>query len=142
MKKIIIAVLLLCMGLCLFACGENSGDESAASQENNSVNSVAESSEPAESEVESKEESKTIFEVKVVDGEGAPVANVMIQICKDSCIPAKTNESGVATFNLEITDGYKLSVLSCPEGYTYTGEAEIYLESGITEYTLEVTAGN
>ena len=62
------------------------------------------------------------------------------QLCKDACVPAKTDDNGVATFTIEVTDGYKLSVMSCPAGYEYTGEAEIYLEDGATEYTLEIKA--
>ena len=78
----------------------------------------------------------------VVDQNGDPVSGAMVQICKDSCMPAMTGEDGVASFNIEITDGYKLSVMTCPEGYTYEGEAEIYLEYGATEYTLTLTKGN
>ena len=58
-------------------------------------------------------------------------------MCKDECVPATTDETGVATFKLEITEGYKLSVVSCPEGYEYTGE-EIALTAGITEYELKI----
>lgn len=79
------------------------------------------------------------FTVTVVDGDGNTVSGVVVQICKDSCIPARTDDNGVATFNIEIEDGHKLSVMTCPEGYEYTGEAEIYLEAGATEYTLEIS---
>ena len=69
---------------------------------------------------------------------GNPVAGVMLQICKDSCIPAKTDENGIATFNIEVTSEHKLSVLSCPTGYEYRGDAEVYMEDGATEYTVEL----
>ncbi|MBQ3231267.1 MAG: hypothetical protein IJB49_09670 [Clostridia bacterium] len=134
MKKLIIGVLVLCSLFVLCSCVGETEESSNAP-----VSSVAVSSE-AESEAASSEasESTSVFEVTVVDGEGNKISGVMLQVCKDACMPARTDESGVATFNLEITDGYKLSVMSCPEGYKYTGEAEIYLESGITEYTLTI----
>ena len=81
---------------------------------------------------------EAIFTVKVVDGDGTAVAGVVVQVCKDTCVPATTDETGVATFKLEITEGYKLSVLTLPEGYEYTGEAEIALTAGITEYELKI----
>ena len=77
-----------------------------------------------------------------VDNEGNPVANAIVQICKDSCIPSKTNEEGIATFNVEVTAEHKLSFTSLPAGYTYEGEAEVYLSDGIDEYTLTVTKSN
>lgn len=95
-----------------------------------------ETNETDETEEETKEEAT--FTVKVVDAEGNPVAGVTVQVCKEECIPATSDDTGVATFNLEITEGYKLSVVTCPEGYEYTGEAEIALEAGITEYELTV----
>lgn len=137
MKKLIIAVLVLCSLAVLCACGGTEANESSAE----TVSSKAVSSEAVESEAVSSEASDdevaAVFEVTVVDGDGNKVPGVMVQVCKDSCMPAKTDENGVAKFNLEITDGYKLSVMSCPEGYSYDG-GDIYLESGIKEYTLTI----
>lgn len=146
-KTLVAFLLLACMAFCLFACdnGDSSSASSAAESSSKAVSETSsEAASEASSEAESKEESKTAsFTVKVVDTDGNAVAGAMVQVCKDSCIPAKADENGVATFPIEITDGYKLSVLSCPAGYEYKGEAEIYLDSGITEYTLELTkAGN
>ncbi len=125
-KKLIAALLAVCMMLCFCACGGNGDDNSTTT---------------TESTTESTTEEQIAFKVKVVDEAGKPVAGVMMQICKDSCIPARTGDDGVAVFaDMEITDGYKLSVLSCPAGYEYTGDAEIYLESGSTEYTVEIKA--
>lgn len=138
LKNILLCLLVLGTVLCLCACGE-SADTSSADSTEQSENVSAESSaaqSEAESEVSSEPEQTAAFTVTVVDGDGNPVSGVMVQICKDACLPAMTDAEGVATFNTEITDGYKLSVMSCPEGYTYTGEAEIYLESGAAEYTL------
>ena len=118
------------MLFCLCACGGDSngptGNEPIDNQNNNTQTS-------------SKEDATPKFEVTVIDGDGNPVKGVMVQLCKDTCVPAMTDENGVAIFSEEITDGYKLSVMSCPEGYEYTGDAEIYLEDGDTEYIIEIT---
>lgn len=137
MKKLIIAALVLCSLAVLCACGGNEATESSSEAvSSKAVSSEAVSSEAASSEA-STDETAAVFEVTVVDGDGNKVPGVMVQICKDSCMPAKSDENGVAKFNLEITDGYKLSVMTCPNGYTYDG-GDIYLESGIKEYTLTI----
>ncbi len=144
LKLFLLCMLVLGTVLCLCACGESEDTSSAVSTEQSETVSEASSEAPseAESETSSEPEQTASFAVTVVDGDGTPVSGVMVQICKDTCLPAMTNAEGVATFALEITDGYKLSVMSCPEGYTYTGEAEIYLESGATEYTLTIEKGD
>lgn len=138
-KTLLTCLLVMCMAFCLFACNGDS-ETSVSSEDKAESKAVTESSE-ASSEAESKEESKieSTFTVKIVDQNGDAVEGAMVQICKDACIPAKANTEGIATFSVEITDGYKLSVLSCPSGYEYNGEAEVYLENGMTEYTLELT---
>ena len=130
LKKVLALLLALSMMFCFGACGGNNDDDSTTTTESTTN----------ENPTESTTETKAGFTVKVVDEGGNAVSGVMVQVCKDACVPARTDDKGVATFNLQITDGYKLSVLSCPEGYEYTGDAEIYLESGITEYTLTIKA--
>ena len=131
MKKIIAFILSLCIVFCFCACGSDVGED------------TNKTSKPQESQndVVSKEEEIAKFVVTVVDQNGDPVPNVMVQLCKDVCFPSKADENGVATFNYEITDGYKLSLSICPEGYEteYVGTNYIYLEEGITEYTFEIT---
>lgn len=140
-KRILALILGLTMLLCLVACDEEQNESSAPAE--SSVESVDEtSSEASEASSEASVPEAAKFSVTVVDQDGNPVSGAMLQICKESCMPAMSDDSGVATFNVEITDGYKLSVLSCPEGYTYEGEAEVYLEAGATEYTLTLTKGN
>lgn len=131
MKKLLALILALCMVFALCACGSN--DTPTVTPDNQEQSSQTETS--------SKEETTPKFEVTVTDTDGNAVKGVMVQICKDACVPAVTDENGVATFNVEITDGYKLSLMSCPEGYEteYVGENYIYLEEGSTEYTLEIT---
>lgn len=131
LKKVLAVLLALGMLLCFCACGGNDDSKTTTTTTTTTENNQTEDT-PA---VENKG-----FKVTVVDEGGNAVSGVMVQICKDACVPARTDDNGVATFNIEITDGYKLSVMSCPEGYEYTGEAEIYLEDGATEYTLKVEA--
>ena len=141
-KRILTLFLGLAMLLCLVACGEEQNESSTpAAVSTESVNETS-SETSAESSTEASLPAAAKFSVTVVDQDGTPVSGVMVQICKDSCMPAMTDENGVATFNIEITDGYKLSVMSCPEGYTYEGESEVYLDYGATEYTLTLSKGN
>ena len=130
LKKVLAVLLALGMLFCFCACSGNDDGKTTTT-------TTTTESQPTENEnpVESKG-----FTVAVVDENGNAVSGVMVQLCKDACVPAKTDDSGKATFSIEVTDGYKLSVMSCPEGYEYTGEAEVYLEDGTTEYTLEVKA--
>lgn len=129
MKKLLALILALAMVFCLCACG---GDSNGSTDKDPTENQT-------QNDTSSKEETTPEFKVTVTDADGNAVKGAMLQICKDACVPAMTDENGVATFNIEITDGYKLSVMSCPEGYEYTGDSEIYLEEGCTEYTLEIT---
>ena len=126
-KTISVLLLVLCMTVCLCACNGNTEPQTTPT-----------TTTEAQTTTTTQAPAAAMFEVKVVDQNGAAVQGVMIQICKDICIPKVTDANGIAAFELEIEDGHKLSVLSCPAGYTYTGEAEVYLESGSTSYTVEL----
>lgn len=131
-KKVLAVLIALTMLVCFCACGGNE-------EEKTTTTTTTTTTESNQTENDTAVENKG-FKVTVVDEGGNAVPGVMVQVCKDACVPARTDDNGVATFTIEITDGYKLSVMSCPEGYEYTGEAEIYLEDGATEYTLTVKA--
>lgn len=131
LKKALAVLLALGMLFCFCACGGNDDGKTTTTTTTTTENQQTENENPVENKG---------FKVTVVDEGGNAVSGVMVQLCKDACVPAKTDDNGVATFTIEVTDGYKLSVMSCPEGYEYTGEAEIYLENGATEYTLTVKA--
>lgn len=135
MKKLLVLIMTLLMVLSLCACGGKEEKTDNNADTNTQNNQTASENESVDNTVDS-------FTVTVVDQDGNAVKGVMVQICKEACVPAIADENGVATFNnIVITDGYKLSVMSCPEGYEteYVGENYIYLEEGITEYTLEIT---
>lgn len=131
MKKFLALILAGLLVVCLCACGAD---------KNKVTNNEPIDNQTEETQTSSKEDTSSEFKVKVIDADGVTVKGVMVQLCKDTCVPAMTDDDGVATFNTEIDDdGYKLSVMSCPDGYEYTGEAEIYLEEGETSYTIEIS---
>ncbi len=124
----IVVILVVCLG----------GKDKEVDKDNDKDKTTYEQNDDKDKEDKDKEDEKeATFTVKVVDADGAAVAGVVVQVCKDECVPATTDETGVATFKLEITEGYKLSVVSCPEGYEYTG-GEVALTAGITEYELKI----
>jgi len=130
MKSILTLILVLCMALSLCACGETSnGAETTAA----TTPSTAEQTESKQDEVQAG------YKVTVVDEDGNPIADAMVQICKDSCLPGKTDANGVATFNVEQDEGYKVSFMFMPEGYTADAE-EFYFEDGATEITITLKA--
>jgi hypothetical protein len=128
MKKLIAILLALGLLFCFCGCG--------SSQEKTDINST-----PVAENISSKEEAQQKFTVTLLDQNGDPVPNVMVQICKDTCLPKPTDANGIATFDFETTDGHKLSLFSCPQGYEteYVGTNYIYLEDDLTEYTFEIT---
>ncbi len=127
MKKFLTITLVICVLLGLCACGsKNSPSGSNNTPQNQTQNENVTNTSPK-------------FSVTVTDDDGNIIEGVVLQMCKDSCIPARTDAKGVATFNLAVTDGYKLSVVSCPEGYEYTGESNILIEEDSTEYTLKIS---
>lgn len=128
--RILLALMLIgCMIFGLCACGGGNDTEDTTKADTTDATTTEADTTKAEA----------AFKVIVVDGDGNAVPGTMVQVCKDSCVFAEADENGVAPFNVTIEEGHKLSVLACPEGYEYTGEAEIYLEAGITEYTLEIS---
>ena len=132
MKKILAGILLSCMVLSLAACGAGSDKNSQDSQK--PQNSQAENS---QKDTEEQKEDKAVYKVTVVDEEGNPMSGVMVQICKDSCIPKLTNASGVAEFEVADEEGYKVSFSSIPDGYeSASEETEFYFEDDKMEMTL------
>ena len=134
MKKICILALLTLLMLVLCACA---GKEVPAATEVPTTEAPIVETTEAVVEVEATvPEGMISYTVTVVDQEGNPVSGVMVQMCKDSCIPGVTNDAGVAAFRM-YEDDYKVSLLTMPEGYAYAGEEEIfYFEAGSYELTI------
>lgn len=137
-KRLVTAVLMLCLALGLVACGgngESNDTEKNTQQENTQADKDTEKVSEEESEV-----AGVVYSIKVVDEANNPMANVMVQLCKDTCVPKMTDANGVAEFTVEeIAEGYKASVTVVPEGYVYE-DGDVYFENGATELTLVLKA--
>lgn len=121
--KILTLTLSFIMIFCLCACAS---DKETVIEDN-------------QSKIEVLKEQIPKFKVTVTDNEGNAVEGVILQIKKEIRTTARTDINGVANFNVFINDAdYKLFVMSCPEGYEYTGAPYIYLKPYSTEYTLEI----
>ena len=136
MKKIALLAVATVMTVSIVACGgeKDTNKETEVTTTNEvSVEITTEKETETTSDVAN---SKVKYTVTVLDAEGNPLKSVMVQLCKDSCVPAVTNESGVAEFELDEAD-YKVSIITMPEGYVYsTDETEFYFESGSKEMTI------
>jgi hypothetical protein len=82
---------------------------------------------------------KALYTVKVVDEGGNPVVGAGVQLCKDTCLPAITDEDGIAEFRVAEDPEYKVSFMSVPEGYEGAEEA-YYFESGSYELVITLKA--
>lgn len=135
MKIFGVIAVILCMMLSLCACG-GSADVETQSVETEAP--VVETEAVVETEP-AIPEGMVVYTVTVVDEGGNPVVGAMVQLCKDSCVPGVTNESGIATFTLA-EDDYKASMLAMPAGYEYAGETEEFYFEGAFELTITLKA--
>ncbi len=135
MKKGFILVLALCLMLSLCACNGDGGSETTAAPVETTVPN--ETTVPVETTAP-----QGGYKVKVVDEGGNPIAGLLIQLCKDSCLPTATDENGIAVWpNSPEADGYKVSFLKLPAAYTYVDDTtEFYFASGETEMTIVLKA--
>ena len=127
MKNVIALALALCVMLSLCACGGATAPAETKPVETEAPVVVTEAPAVQEQEVavEENENGMVQYTVTVLDEEGNPIVGAMVQLCKDSCVPAVTDAEGVATFNLP-EDDYKASMLAMPEGYAYAGEEDTF----------------
>lgn len=115
-----LAALLLALCMLLCACGGQQTPETTEAP-------VQTTAAPAEAPVD---DGKVTYTVTVVDEAGAPIAGAMVQICLDACYPGVTDANGQAKFSV-LEEDYKVSFLSMPAGYTYSGdEQEFYFDGG------------
>lgn len=141
MKKLLVGALAICTVAVFCACGGTDADNNDKTSDTQVKDTqvVVEDTQVVESEVaesEVVEDGKVEYCVTVVDEEGTPFVGVMVQMCKDLCVPAVTDGEGVARFSLE-EDYYDVKVTTLPEGYTYSGEEEVFhFEEGTLELTI------
>ncbi len=137
MKMMTAAALLLSLALSLCACG----GEAAAPAETTAAAPVETTATPAPETTEAVvDDGNETYTVTIQDEAGNPIAGAMVQLCQDTCYPGVANDQGVATFQVPAAE-YKVSFLSLPAGYTYSGDAqEFYFESGSTALTIVLKA--
>ncbi len=119
-KKFLIFLLSAFLVLCMCACGGKSSTDDNQSKTQQVTNTAPK------------------FVVNVTDADGNAVEGVILQMYKDMRLTARSDIKGNASFNIYVTDGYKLSVFSCPDGYEYTGNSNILIKEGSTNYTLVI----
>ena len=134
MKRLICMMLALVLALALCACGAEKAPETttAPSEEATVAPAVAE-------ETQAVEDGKVTYTIHVQDDAGNALAGVMVQICKEACLPGMTDAEGNAVFTV-VEDDYKVSFLTLPAGYTYTTEETEFYFDGATEITLILKA--
>jgi hypothetical protein len=115
MKHLLALVLALGLMLCLCACGGNVDVPTEPTTE--ATEPTTESTEPT-----TEAAAEPTYVVTVVDDTDAPVAGAWVQLCLESCVPAMTDENGVANFFLDEAD-YKVSFTVMAPGYEYADDA-------------------
>lgn len=132
-KRLVTAVLMLALALSLVACGGNAGtDTEKNNTETQQDDGQANKDTEKESENDKVDDGKIEYTVKLVDANGNPVANTMVQVCNSAtCFaPVATDANGVAVFRLEESNEYKAKLMTAGE------DAYVYFEAGSTELTL------
>lgn len=124
MKRILIILLAMMLGISLWGCGsEPVQQESTAPQQEQETQTVP-----------------VLYSVTVTDENGTPIPNAMVQLCSDICVAGVTNEAGVAQFTL-LPAEYKASMTVVPQGYAYPGETtEFAFPEGSRELTIVLKA--
>ena len=133
-KKMILAtVLSVCLLFCLCACSNHQDNGDGAVTTTTAATTTTTTA--------AVENSNVTYTVKVQDETGAPVVGVMVQICKESCLPSITDANGVATWTVA-EDDYKVSFADANISANYIVEENYYFDNGSREMTSVVTSVN
>ena len=138
MKKLLVSILAICTVAAFCACGGSDANKDAQNTDTQvtDTQTVTVDTQKEEVETEAVDTGKVNYSVTVVDEAGNPIAGALVQLCNESCFPSATGEDGVAHFSLEEAK-YKVSFLTLPAGYTYSGDAqEFYFDEGSVELTI------
>lgn len=137
-KFLMIIALVLCMALCLCACVSDNVDDTKGTEPSGTTGPSTEPS--TDPSTEPTDDGKKTYTIILQDEEGKPIANTMVQLCLESCVPNMTDIKGIATFKLPEAD-YYASVSVMPEGYEYaTGAEKYYFEDGSYTVTIVLKA--
>ncbi len=132
--------LVMCFTLMFTACDGGTPDETDAQSGNETESDTVGITSSEEDGTETVDDGKVTYTVKVTDTDGNPISGAAVQLCRDTCLPGSTNDSGAVSFTV-VEDDYKVSFLVVPTGYTLTGdETEFYFEDGSYEMTLVLAA--
>ena len=139
LMRILSLTLAACLMLCLCACNQGGNDTTTKATDNTTQSSEPITTTEKVDTTEKPEVKEPDYTVTVVEN-NAPIAGAWVQLCLDACVPATTNEQGVAEFFLEKAD-YKVSIMMMPEGYTYaTEETEWHFADGENALTIVLKA--
>ena len=131
MKRVFVLLLVLGMMACLCACGE-------ANQPVVTTQPTTEATVPTTEATEPEQDAEPTYVVTVVDQNNEPVVGAWVQLCLEACVPAMTDDNGVANFFLEEAD-YKVGFTVMPAGYEYAGEEEAwYFADGENTITIVI----
>ena len=128
-KKVLALAVALLLCVCMVACGADNGDGGASTTTTTSATTTT----TTQSDLET-------YKVTVKTENGEPVVGVMVQLCKDLCVPTVTDANGVATWQTA-EDTYKVSFL--PNQTTleaYTVEENYYFDGDAKEMVITLKA--
>lgn len=132
----LLVALVMCFTLILTACDGGDTDETDDVSGKESETDTEGITSSDEGKTETTDDGKVTYTVKVTDVDGNPISGAAVQLCRDTCLPGSTDESGTVSFTV-VEDDYKVSFLVVPTGYALAGdETEFYFEDGSYEMTL------
>ena len=141
MKKfrfLVMLVVMLAVMCSVCACAQSAPNATEQPQQTTQTNPTNNATNP--SETTPVDDGKVTYIVKIVDEAGKPISDVLVQLCKDSCVPNKTNAEGIAEYRL-VEDDYKASIMSMPAGYAHISDkTEFYFEDGSYEVIITLKA--
>lgn len=128
-KKIIAALLAVCLMVCLCACNGGGNGSDVQQPETTTTTTEPTTTTTTGSAIPTPGEGQVLYSVKVVNSKGEPVANEYVQMCLETCVFQPTNAEGIAYFTCAEAD-YKVTVMSDPAATEY------HFESGSHEMTI------
>ena len=128
-KKMIAALLAVCMMVCLCACNGGGNGSDVQQPETTTTTTEPTTTTTTGSAIPTPGEGQVLYSVKVVNSKGEPVANEYVQMCLETCVFQPTNAEGIAYFTCAEAD-YKVTVMSDPAATEY------HFESGSHEMTI------
>ena len=132
-KKMIAALLAVCMMVCLCACNGGGNGGVVPQPETTTTTTEPTTTTTTGSAIPTPGEGQVLYTVKIVDANGNPVEGAYAQLCLETCVFQATNAEGIAYFCLPEAD-YKVTII----GDTAAGEH--HFEAGSHEITLTQSA--